>query len=209
MKKLISLSALALALSIAMPAHSQTQFGVKAGFNITSMKFKDMPASVDPDNRCGFFIGPTVDFKLPLLGIGMDASLLYNQKVVGSSDDKLKQNLLSIPLNFKGSIGLGNTLGIYGAVGPQFDFNIGDKKWKDVGDLDMEWKGSSVSLNLGAGVKLFSHIQAGVTYNIGLSKTAEYCGETASSVIFSGLSDAIKNANAKTNTWMIHVAYMF
>lgn len=207
MKKLISLCVVALAILVATPSHAQAQFGVKAGLNITSMKFKDVEENVNPDNRCGFFIGPTVDFKLPIIGIGMDASLLYNQKVVEIEDLKVKQNLLSLPINFKGSVGLGSMLGIYGALGPQFDFNIGGKKWKDL--EMMEWKGSNVSLNLGAGVKLLSHIQAGLTYNIGLGKSAEYKEDSILSTLWGGAKGAVKNMNAKTNTWMIHVAYMF
>lgn len=239
MKHLLTICAGALALMLAMPANAQTQFGIKAGLNITSMKIKDLKSkkpdvaafvqtNIDPKNRCGFFIGPTVDFKLPIVGLGMETSLLYNQKVVEvestasvstsftssslfsiSQKEKVKQNLLSVPINLKASVGLGSVLGIYGAVGPQFDFNLGGKKWKDLEGLGMEWKNTTASLNLGFGVKVLKHIQAGLTYNIGLSKTAEYTDIDADEATKKAFKEVWGNANAKTNTWMISASYMF
>lgn len=227
MKHLLSICAGALALLLATPANADCQFGIKTGLNITSMKIKDVKFNTgagavadkiadqlagniqDPDNRCGFFIGPTVDFSLPIVGLGMETSLLYNQKVVEMEETKVKQNLLSWPINVKASVGLGDVIGIYGAIGPQFDFNIGDKNWKDLDMDEMKWKKTTVSLNLGFGVKAMKHIQAGLTYNIGLGNTAEYERDSKLSTATDLGMATIKNMNAKTNTWMFSVAYMF
>ena len=76
MKKIISLVMFLAA--ITMPAKAQIDYGVKGGLNLTSMSFsKDV---FDSSNKMGFFIGPTAKFTLPVVGLGIDASLLFDQR---------------------------------------------------------------------------------------------------------------------------------
>ncbi|MBQ3875230.1 MAG: outer membrane beta-barrel protein, partial [Bacteroidaceae bacterium] len=161
------------------------------------------------------FIGPMLDVKVPLIGLGVDGALMYNQRngKVGAAyagvetSEDLTQHSIAIPVNVKKSWGLGGLASMFVAVGPQFDFTIGGKKWKDmeafgeeVAEDGVKWKGSNVSLNLGAGVLLLSHLQAGIGYNISLGKTAEVDSKY----------DAVKKAvTSKTNSWQFHVAYLF
>lgn len=77
MKKLLSTLMVIACLALAIPAQAQIKFGVKGGLNVSKMYIsKDV---VNSDNRAGFFIGPTAEFTLPLLGLGVDVSALYNQ----------------------------------------------------------------------------------------------------------------------------------
>lgn len=74
MKKLFAL-VVAFA-AITMSAKAQIDFGVKGGLNVTSMS---LDAKVlDSSNQMGFFIGPTAKFTLPVVGLGIDASLLFD-----------------------------------------------------------------------------------------------------------------------------------
>lgn len=219
MRKIISMCALAVALLVAAPAQAQVKFGVKAGLNLSKVKVSTSGAIIGDnlknDNRAGYFIGPMLDVKVPLIGLGVDGALMYNQRngKVGAAyagvetSEDLTQHSIAIPVNVKKSWGLGGLASMFVAVGPQFDFTIGGKKWKDmeafgeeVAEDGVKWKGSNVSLNLGAGVLLLSHLQAGIGYNISLGKTAEVDSKY----------DAVKKAvTSKTNSWQFHVAYLF
>ena len=76
MKKFFTLVVLLATMTVA--AQAQVKFGVKGGLNLTSMKLsKDV---VDKSNQAGFFIGPTINFILPVVGLGIDASALYDQR---------------------------------------------------------------------------------------------------------------------------------
>ena len=220
MRKIISMCALAVALLVAAPTQAQVKFGVKAGLNLSKVKVSTSGAIIGDnlknDNRAGYFIGPMLDVKVPLIGLGVDGALMYNQRngKVGAAyagvetSEDLTQHSIAIPVNVKKSWGLGGLASMFVAVGPQFDFTIGGKKWKDMEafgeevaeDASVKWKGSNVSLNLGAGVLLLSHLQAGIGYNISLGKTAEVDSKY----------DAVKKAvTSKTNSWQFHVAYLF
>lgn len=214
MRKIISMCALAVALLVAAPAQAQVKFGVKAGLNLskvsTSGAFGD---NLKNDNRAGYFIGPMLDVKVPLVGLGIDGALMYNQRngkvedaelgsVEGNGMKDVTQHSIAIPVNIKKSWGLGGLASMFVAVGPQFDFTIGGKKWKDLKAVNVKWKDSNVSLNLGAGVVLLDHVQAGLGYNIALGKTAEVSDDSSLRIAKNALT-------SKTNSWQFHVAYLF
>ena len=75
----------------------------------------------DSSNQTGFFIGPTLKFSLPLIGLGIDIAALYDQRSAKVSDAKENDG------NLRYGIGLGSLTSIYFAAGPQFGFNVGDK----------------------------------------------------------------------------------
>ena len=181
MKKLFTLIVLVAATYFAVPANAQLKFGIKGGLNITDMSLSN--DVFETSNRTGFFIGPTIKFTLPIVGLGIDASALYDQRegeVNVEADDntlvstRLKQKSINIPINLRYDIGLGSLAAVYLAAGPQFGFNVGDKNqslYKDVA----EWRlnTSNFSVNVGAGVMLLGHLQVGANYNIVCGKTGE------------------------------------
>lgn len=183
MKKIISLLMLAVCLAVAVPAQAQLKFGVKGGLNLSKL---DVSGNKISDNTTGFFIGPMAEFTVPVVGLGVDGALMYSQR----GKDAYKQQGIEIPVNLKYTIGLGSTLGVYLAAGPDFFFNF-----KDVDLTGINKKDAQVGLNLGAGVKLLGHLQAGFTYQIPLGNSFE----------LANLSDA----GAKTKTWQILLVYTF
>ncbi len=194
MKKIFGVIALAMAFVFAVPAQAQLKFGVKAGLNVSKVSISG--ADLDSKNRTGFFVGPMAEFTLPIVGLGIDAALLYDNKSVKVESESKNLHYIDIPINVKYTIGLGSLASVYGATGPQFSYNIGNKKWHgvDLNDSDFSW-------NIGAGVKLLGHLQVGYNYNIALGNTAEVKG-----------ADAIENIGKikmKNNTHQISVAYMF
>ena len=192
--------ALIAATLVAVPAQAQFKFGLKGGLNVTDMSFSS--DVVEASNRAGFFIGPTVKFTLPVVGLGIDASALYDQREaeLKGSDEKIKQQAINIPINLRYDIGLGSLAAVYLAAGPQFGFNIGDKHQTLVQDVS-EWKlnTSNFSVNVGLGVMLLSHLQIGANYNI-------VCGKTGEVTVFDGAKEAFRG---RSNTWQVSAAYYF
>lgn len=207
MKKLFTLIVLVAAAYFAVPANAQLKFGIKGGLNITDMSLSN--DVFETSNRTGFFIGPTIKFTLPIVGLGIDASALYDQRegeVNVEADDntlvstRLKQKSINIPINLRYDIGLGSLAAVYLAAGPQFGFNVGDKNqslYKDVA----EWRlnTSNFSVNVGAGVMLLGHLQVGANYNI-------VCGKTGEITVLDGAESVLRG---RSNTWQISAAYYF
>lgn len=207
MKKLFTLIVLVAATYFAVPANAQLKFGIKGGLNITDMSLSN--DVFETSNRTGFFIGPTIKFTLPIVGLGIDASALYDQRegeVNVEADDntlvstRLKQKSINIPINLRYDIGLGSLAAVYLAAGPQFGFNVGDKYqslYKDVA----EWRlnTSNFSVNVGAGVMLLGHLQVGANYNI-------VCGKTGEITVLDGAESVLRG---RSNTWQISAAYYF
>lgn len=200
MRKLFTLVALVAATLVTIPAQAQFKFGLKGGLNLTDMSFS--VDDVDVSNRAGFFIGPTAKFTLPIVGLGLDASVLYDQREakLKGTDDKIKQQAINIPINLRYDIGLGSLAAVYLAAGPQFGFNIGDKHQTLVEDVS-EWKlnDSNFSVNVGLGVMLLGHLQVGANYNI-------VCGKTGEVTVIDGVEEAFRG---RSNTWQISAAYYF
>lgn len=199
MKKIFGVIALAAAFMFAVPAQAQLKFGVKAGLNVSKASLDKGVLSAD--NRTGFFVGPMAEFTLPVIGLGVDAALLYDNKSVkvGAEGESASSTLhyIDIPINVKYTIGLGSLASVYGATGPQFSYNIGGRS---ILEGSYALKDSDFSWNIGAGVKLLGHLQVGYNYNIALGKTAEV--KEAEAIDFVGKS-------FKNNTHQISVAYMF
>jgi opacity protein-like surface antigen len=202
MKKILTVVVLFAALMTAVPAKAEVKFGLKGGLNVTSMRFDAGVA--DKSNQAGFFIGPTVKFTLPIVGLGIDAAALYDQrksKVGGATDNEMsiKQQSIQIPINVRYDIGLGSKAGIYFFAGPQFGFNVGDKTI-DSALVDWTFKSSNISGNVGLGLMLLGHLQVSANYNFALGKTGEFSAKA--------IPNALKE-DAKMNAWQIGVAYFF
>ena len=206
MKKFFTLVVLLATMAVA--AQAQVKFGVKGGLNLTSMKLsKDV---VDKSNQAGFFIGPTVKFTLPVVGLGIDAAALYDQRSAKSDGETIKQQSIQVPVNLRYGIGLGSTASIYLFAGPQFGFNIGDKTFSSVDSATKDvtnWtlKSSNLSANVGLGLMLLNHLQVSANYNVAIGKTGDFNVFDATT---GAVTDAIKG-DTKANSWQIAVAYFF
>lgn len=202
MKKFTFLAALAISMIMALPANAQVKFGLKGGLNLTSMSLSGEELT-DPSNRTGFFVGPTVKFTLPIVGLGVDASVLYDQRSAEVKNKKevkkeIKQQSVNVPINLRYGFGLSSMASAFIFAGPQFGFNVGDKdyKWDDQSNYTL--KKSNLSINVGLGVILIDHLQLSANYNIACGKTADV------SVI-----DVAKKLKSHNNAWQIGLAYYF
>ena len=194
MKKLLSTLMVIACLALAVPAQAQIKFGVKAGLNVSKLHLSK--ETLSSDNRAGFFIGPTAEFTLPLLGLGIDGSVLYNQFGVDSEKGTSTKKSIEIPINLRWTVGFSSLVGAYVAVGPQFGFNVGDRRFDEV----CEFKKNTTSFNVGAGLKLLGHLQVGANYNFALKDNGKIHDDDIEDLATIGF---------KQNTWQVSVAYLF
>lgn len=199
MRKLLLSAAMLL---VTAAVHAQFRWGVEAGANFNSLSFdSDMFKS---GNRAGFFVGPKVDLKVPLLGFGADASLLYslnsvNVQAAGVGKSK-NLSYMEIPVNLRYTFSF-KIVSLYLATGPQFNYCLSSDK--TIGDLygvaDGGVNRATWGWNVGGGVELFKHLQLGVTYTIPISNNGDL-----------EVSD-VRNlfSNYKQKTVKLRLAYLF
>ena len=204
MKKIFTLVVLLAAMTFT--AQAQVKFGLKGGLNLTKMRFdKDV---VSKSNQAGFFIGPTVKFTLPVVGLGIDAAALYDQRSakLDGTDETLKQKSIQIPINVRYGFSLGSIAGIYFFAGPQFGFNVGDKVTNIISNVvDWRLKDSNLSANVGLGLMLLNHLQISANYNIAFGTTGEFNVLTD---VASRTWDTV-TGKTKANAWQLSLAYYF
>ena len=201
MKKILSF--IVVAIAFAMPSQAQAQFGVQAGLNLTNISdFSLSQAGVENaiKNKAGFFVGPTVKFSLPIVGLGVDAAALYDQREGKVDGETLKSQSIQVPINLRYGFGLGSLAEIFAFAGPQFGFNVGSKQgiFDDMADWTL--KSSNFSANIGIGATVAGHLQAKLNYNVALGKTGE----------FESVSSTVKQVvDAKFNAWQVSLAWFF
>ena len=208
MKKIFA--TLLLTVLMALPSSAQVKFGLKGGLNVTDMSLSS--EVFDASNRAGFFIGPTVKISLPLTGLGIDGSVLYDQRSakiennVGETQT-VKQQQIAIPVNLRYGVGLGSLANVFLFAVPQVGFNVGDDEfsWRDTSSYSL--KKSNFSVNVGLGATLLKHLQVTANYNIA-------CGKTADVNLWKTVSDATGQvtglkSKSRNNSWQIALAYFF
>ncbi len=206
MKKLFFTLIAALMIGGATTASAQINFGVVGGLNVSKLSY-DRSTLFGSENRAGWFIGPKMWVKVPLVGLGVNAAVEYNQRrlygEVKNTDGNISKadyyKSIEIPINVRYSIGLASLASIYAETGPQFGFTVGDKTPSEI----VKFKSSNVTWNVGLGVRLVNHLEIGAAYNIALSNFGN--------IHVPVLSDAIKSAKSdfKSNSWQISAAYIF
>lgn len=185
-------------------------FGVKAGANFNKLSFsKEIVNDINKANSTGWEAGVMVEANIPVVGLGVDLSLMYarmnnNGSIFDSTGNEVYdagKNFLMLPLNLKYKISLpvvGKYLAPYVFTGPNFLFNLDKNTLKYIKN-----KTCQVAWNLGIGLEFFHHLQVGASYNFGLGK------------IGNSIVDKIAGTNqnveytVKNNYWMVTAAYLF
>ena len=193
-----------MAVAFAMPSNAQVKFGIQAGLNMTNVSASDLNGTVK--SRTGFFVGPTVKFSLPIVGLGIDASALYDQREgkaeVAGQTETVKSQSIQVPINLRYGIGLG-VAEVFAFAGPQFGFNIGGKSSLFNDAAEWTLKSSNLSANVGIGATIMSKLQVKANYNFALGKTGEVNAWDAT-------KNALQNAgSAKFNSWQVSLAWFF
>lgn len=210
MKKIAGFLMVALLALITLPVNAQLRFGIKGGVNISSVHFNS--DLLKADNITGFQVGPMIETTLPLVGVGIDAALLYSQKglettSVGGVKTSMKTDYIDIPVNLKWKFGL-PIAKVYLAAGPYVGFRVGgDKFWEIPGSIadQVKAKNFSAGLNFGAGVELIKHLQVGFNYGLGLTDNYSVKGINP----MSGRGNDEYMGAGKNRGWSVTAAILF
>lgn len=197
MKKTLVIIAVA-CIAFAMPAQAQVKFGLKGGLNLTSLSVDGKSDGLS--NKSGFFVGPTVKFTVPLVGLSFDASALYDQRSaeIKGTNESIKSQTIQIPVNIRYGVGLSSLVNVFAFAGPQFGFNVGDKgkELQHIGEWSL--KTSNISGNVGLGATILSKLQVTANYNFQVSKSGEVYDDDGEYI-----------GKMKFNSWQIGLAYFF
>lgn len=188
-----------MAIATGLAAQAQFRFGIKAGVAANSLHFDK--STFDASNRCGFTGGVMAEFTVPLIGIGADASVLYQYRASKVSGDvngietsqKMRGDYIDIPVNLKYKLALpaiSNIICPFVTTGPDFSFLLSKKNVSNAlsdKTFDFGW-------NVGLGVELVRHVQVAASYGFGITNHAS--GDNA-------LYDS------KNRCWTVTAAYLF
>lgn len=202
--------ALALTLTGSLSAVAQTfDWGMVAGLNLTRLKFdkgSGMNSHTGTDNKAGWFVGPKVYFNTAI-GLGIDGALQYSERALSINNETEKYRTIEIPVNLRYNIGLGKTLGVYIATGPQFGFALQNMKWNNLGTgYNFSRSNMNTTWNLGVGVRALQHLEVGIGYNFALGKTGKAVFENFGGNAGESTDNELEY---KANTFQIQVAYIF
>lgn len=190
--------AMALIMAFGVSANAQIKFGVKAGVVVNDIKFdKDIYAT---DNRAGFTGGLMMEVNVPIVGLGVDASVMYvrrsakitNTEMAIMETTTINNDYIEVPINLKykfGLPGIGRIVTPYLFTGPSFSFLTSKKAIDDA----INNKKFDLSWNFGAGVQILNKVQVGASYGLGLTKASE----------------SVTGIDAKNRCWTITAAYLF
>lgn len=202
-KRMLLVAVAVVAMSLSASAGG-FKWGVKAGVALNSIHFSEeiLNDITNNDNHAGFTGGLMVEFTIPVINLGLDASVMYVNRDVLKNDatgDKVNRDYIEIPINLKYKLSLpvvNNIVTPYVFAGPSFAFKTSKN---DIEDF-VKNKKCDVALNLGLGVELFKHLQVSGSYGMGMTKAFEYVGLT------DGNSADI---DGKNRYWTITAAYLF
>ncbi len=213
MKKSITLLAIVAMLLVAIPSKAQIWWGIKAGLNNSTMSFHHHDYW-DSSGRSGWFAGLTAKATIPHVGLGLDLSLLYDQREAKTyyetrdydpwdPDSRyLKERAISIPINVRYDLDIGNAFGIFIAAGPEFAFNVGRKHLDFFEDSYWNMKSSRVNVNIGIGIILIRHLQVSANYSIA-------CGHNGRVEDWRSDWDKYSPGKGRFDTWQVALAYYF
>lgn len=206
-KSVISVAIVAIAVLLSStPADAQIKFGIKAGANFNSLKFnQDL---FNDDNRAGFNGGVMLEFTMPIIGVGMDASVMYVHRSGEDFTDydeagneistSTSRDYIDIPLNLKYKLslpGIGSLVKPFVTTGPSFAFLVSKKNINEF----IKNKSCDIAWNFGFGIELFSHVQVAASYGLGLTNTLEYVG----------IGNNNETIEGKNRYWTVTAAYLF
>lgn len=176
------------------------KFGPKVGMTVNSLHFNN--ELFDSSNKAGWTAGLMTEFRIPVVGIGADLSLMYVRRnsqfmVQNEITDRNNRDYIEIPLNLRYNFSLpvvNKVLVPYLAVGPSVSVLTSKKSYEDFKNKSVDW-----ALNFGIGVQLINHIDINARYGLGLTKA------------INTFSDNNQNAGieGKNRYWTVSVAYLF
>ena len=159
-------------------ANAQLKFGLRGEVGLNKPSISKGVVAVE--NLNAFKIGPTVEFMMPLVGFGVDGSILYsNEKMnvesaangnISAFNLEIQEHFIDIPVNLKYKFGIISPIKVYAAVGPYAQFKVGGDDVSIPGlTQTVEDKKFQAGLNFGLGAEIVNRVQLGFNYRLKLT----------------------------------------
>lgn len=187
-------------------------FGVKAGLNVNKLHFSKTAIQdlTSKNNSTGWEAGVMAEANIPIIGLGLDVSLMYarmnnsTQSYFQNNNGTMEEfngkdagkNFIMLPINVKYKFNLpvvSKYLVPFIFTGPDFAFKL-DKNILD----NMKTKTCQVAWNVGLGLELVSHLQIAASYGFGINNIADKLNLANST-----------DLNIKNNYWTVTAAWLF
>ncbi len=196
MNKTIIIAILTIAF-MALPAAAQVRLGVRGGLTLGELHFdRDV---INSDNRVGWSAGLLIDAGIPIVGLGVEASVMYAHRNNRLSDDyhMFKRHYIEIPVYARYRLSLPKVERIFAPLvftGPNFAVLFNDN-----GPSNYDNSKTVLSWDVGVGADLFRHIRVTGTYGIGMSKAMKYINRDYDGDVVHG----------KDRHWTLSAAWLF
>ena len=193
MKKAI----LVLMILVTLPALGEVRLGVRGGLTVGELRFdRDV---INSDNRVGYTGGLLLDVGIPVVGLGIEASVMYTHRDNRLTDQEriFKRHYIDIPLmvRYKMSLaGIKRVLEPMVFTGPSISILFDENAPSNYDNSK-----TYLSWDIGAGVELFRHLRVTAAYGLGMSRAMkcidrEYTGD---------------KVNGKDRYWTVSAAWLF
>jgi hypothetical protein len=173
--------------------------GVKAGGNFATQKNSFMGSSLDPSGITKFHAGLFSNIRIPILGLGLEADLLYSQKgskySYNSFDLTNRFNYIDIPIYLQWSLNL-ILVKPYIGVGPYFSIPMGiDVSGNDhLPEYDSNrFNNSDFGFGAIVGIAILNKVHVSLSYQLGTKN------------LYNGPSDI----NVKNRNFAVSLGYAF
>lgn len=187
-----------LALIVAvLPIGAQVRFGVRGGMTVGELRFeRDI---IDSDNRMGWCGGLLIDAGIPVVGLGVEASVMYTHRNNCLTDEYrlFKRHYIEIPVYARYRLSLPSVERFFAPLvftGPNFSILFNDN-----GPSTYDNSKTYLSWDVGAGADLFRHLRLTATYGIGISKAMKYINRDYDGEVVQG----------KDRYWTLNAAWLF
>lgn len=205
----------------ATAANAQLRVGLKAGLNKNKIHYSKEIVNdfTSWQDATGWTAGAMMEYTLPVLGLGFDASVMYTRMNNGETlrfdkvwdvitegakqSEATGKNFIEVPVNLKCKFALPvveKLVTPFASTGPTFAFKLDDNSAYEA----FKTKTCQVGWNLGAGVELFECIQLSGQYAFGINNILD--GYVSKGLEEIGLKSQGKAYN---NYWTVTAAYMF
>lgn len=209
----IAVVVLLVALVSGLQANARLAFGVKAGLNVNKMHLNH-DELFDGSNRAGFTVGVMGEYTLPMIGLGVDLSLMYtrmNSEVeaqlpvnkaanFATADYNVGKNFLEIPLNIKYKFSIPAINRIFSPMiytGPTLALKLdGNDNYFDTKTCQWGW-------NVGIGLEFIRHLQISAGYTFGINNVMDDIEVPIIGNVKPG------DINMRNNYWTVTAAWLF
>ncbi|MDE6512841.1 MAG: PorT family protein [Muribaculaceae bacterium] len=179
------------------------QIGPVVGMNVNSINLNSVADNFKADNRCGFGGGVMAKFTVPIINLGVDASVMYEYRSSQiENPDKVLENVhynyLAVPIHARYDIPMPVVSKfIFPTIftGPNLAFRMGKSILND-----FKANKYNIGWDFGVGVTFVQHLQISAAYTLGISNKA---------LSYVGYKSEAADIKGRTSGWTVTAAWLF